>query len=143
QEVRRSRRSGPTRRSLTDGATCVRSRWLLSRPVPSSPAEERTRLRDVSVVVVPTAQAEHRGERRLPMSDNTPDDDFQEMLRRMLGGDASAFGGAGIDPEQLRNMGVDPTQMQQMMAAFQQAMSNSDGGIPWEAARTGALHVAN
>ena len=77
------------------------------------------------------------------MSDNTPDDDFQEMLRRMLGGDASAFGGAGIDPEQLRNMGVDPTQMQQMMAAFQQAMSNSDGGIPWEAARTGALHVAN
>ena len=78
------------------------------------------------------------------MSDNTPDDDFQEMLRRMLGGDPQAFGGAGgIDPEQLRSMGVDPAQMQQMMAAFQQAMSSSDGGIPWDAARTGALHVAN
>lgn len=78
------------------------------------------------------------------MSDNTPDDDFQEMLRRMLGGDPLAFGGAGgLDPEQLRNMGVDPAQMQQMMAAFQQAMSASDGGIPWDAARTGALHVAN
>jgi len=77
------------------------------------------------------------------MSDNTPDDDFQEMLRRMLSGDQNAFGAAGIDPEQLRNMGVDPTQMQQMMAAFQQAMSAADGGIPWDAARTGALHVAN
>lgn len=77
------------------------------------------------------------------MSDNTPDDDFQEMLRRMLGGDQSAFGEAGIDPEQLRNMGVDPAQLQQMMAAFQQAMSTSNGEIPWDSARTGALHVAN
>jgi uncharacterized protein (DUF2342 family) len=77
------------------------------------------------------------------MSDNTPDDDFQEMLRRMLSGDQNAFGEAGLDPEQLRSMGVDPAQMRQMMAAFQQAMSTSDGGIPWDAARTGALHVAN
>ena len=67
--------------------------------------------------------------------DNTPDDDFQEMLRRMLGGEGA---------EQLQNMGVDPAQMQQMMFALQQAMSSSgDEGISWEAAKTGALHMAN
>ena len=76
------------------------------------------------------------------MSENTPDDDFQEMLRRMLGG--SGFDASSIDPEQLKGMGIDPAQLQQMMFAFQQAMSQQgDGGIPWDAARTGALHVAN
>ena len=67
--------------------------------------------------------------------DNTPDDDFQEMLRRMLGGEGA---------EQLQNMGVDPAQMQQMMFALQQAMTSSgDEGISWDAAKTGALHMAN
>lgn len=67
--------------------------------------------------------------------DNTPDDDFQEMLRRMLGGEGA---------EQLQNMGVDPAQMQQMMFALQQAMNSSgDEGISWDAAKTGALHIAN
>ncbi|MGO1840145.1 MAG: zinc-dependent metalloprotease [Candidatus Microbacterium stercoravium] len=57
------------------------------------------------------------------------------MLRRMLGGEGA---------EQLQNMGVDPAQMQQMMFALQQAMSASgDEGISWDAAKTGALHMAN
>ncbi|HLS93479.1 MAG TPA: zinc-dependent metalloprotease [Microbacterium sp.] len=75
--------------------------------------------------------------------DNTPEDDFQEMLRRMLSGDGSAPGGAGLDPEQLRGLGIDPAQMQQMMFAFQQAMQGQGDGISWEQARVGALHVAN
>lgn len=76
--------------------------------------------------------------------DNSPEDDFQEMLRRMLGGDGAPFGADGIDPEQLKRLGVDPDQMRQMMFAFQQAMSSQDGdGISWDAARKGALHVAN
>lgn len=91
--------------------------------------------REVSVVAVPTRQAEHRGKAALVSDDNTPDDDFQEMLRRMLGGEGA---------EQLQNMGVDPAQMQQMMFALQQAMSASgDEGISWDAAKTGALHMAN
>ncbi|MGO3555674.1 MAG: zinc-dependent metalloprotease [Microbacterium gubbeenense] len=80
-------------------------------------------------------QAEHRGKAALVSDDNTPDDDFQEMLRRMLGGEGA---------EQLQNMGVDPAQMQQMMFALQQAMNSSgDEGISWDAAKTGALHIAN
>lgn len=82
--------------------------------------------------------------------ENNPADDFQEMLRRLLGGQGaagfSASGGLpeGIDFEQLRSMGVDPAMMQQMMGALQNAFSGSgDGGISWEAARTGALHLAN
>ncbi|WP_368732524.1 zinc-dependent metalloprotease [Microbacterium sp. ZXX196] len=80
------------------------------------------------------------------MSDeNTPDDDFQEMLRRLLGGadGASPFGASGIDPEQLKRMGVDPAMLQQMMGALQGAMSGASEGIDWGATRVGALHLAN
>ncbi|WP_110588845.1 zinc-dependent metalloprotease [Microbacterium suaedae] len=68
------------------------------------------------------------------------------MLRRMLGGgEGSPFGAGGLDPEQLKNMGIDmdPAMMQQMMMAFQSAMSGQGDGISWDSARVGALHVAN
>lgn len=97
----------------------------------------------ISVERDPEEPAEDRGGKATDVSDeNSPEDDFQEMLRRMLGGDASGEG--GIDPEQLKGLGIDPAQMRQMMFAFQQAMSSQSGdGISWDAARTGALHVAN
>ncbi|WP_061782237.1 zinc-dependent metalloprotease [Microbacterium hominis] len=77
--------------------------------------------------------------------DDTPDrpddDDFQEMLRNLLGG------GAGLDPAQLEGlsrMGVDPAMLQQMMAQLQHAFANgSDDGIDWSSAKTQALHLAN
>lgn len=79
------------------------------------------------------------------MADETPDrpdDDFQELLRNLLGG-----GGAGLDPaqiESLSRMGVDPAMLQQMMAQLQHAFVNgSDDGIDWSSAKTQALHLAN
>src|SRR5699024_6708831 len=97
----------------------------------------------ISVERDPEEPAEDRGGKATDVSDeNSPEDDFQEMLRRMLGGDMTGAG--GIDPEQLKGLGIDPAQMRQMMFAFQQAMSDQSGdGISWDAARTGALHVAN
>jgi putative hydrolase len=68
-----------------------------------------------------------------------PGDDFQEMLRRLLGGEG------GMDPaqlEQLRGLGIDPAMIQQVMRQFQSAASG-DGGIDWSAAQTQALHLAN
>lgn len=79
------------------------------------------------------------------MADDTPDrpdDDFQEMLRNLLGG-----GAAGLDPAQLEGLarlGVDPAMLQQMMAQLQHAFANgSDDGIDWSSAKTQALHLAN
>jgi len=72
--------------------------------------------------------------------DRSPDEEFQEMLRRLLGGqlDPSQF-------EQLAAMGIDPAQvaqaMQQMQAAF--AAGGDAGGIDWDAAKRQALHTAN
>jgi len=71
-----------------------------------------------------------------------PDDEFQELLRNLLGG-----GGAGLDPAQLEGLsrlGVDPAQLQQMMAQLQHAFANgSDDAIDWSSAKTQALHLAN
>ncbi len=72
--------------------------------------------------------------------DRPGDDDFAEMLRRMLGGQG------GIDPEQLRQfsgMGIDPAMMQSIMRQLQDAMAGGDDGIDWSAAKTQALHIAN
>lgn len=71
------------------------------------------------------------------------DDDFQEMLRNLLGG-----GAGGLDPEMLKNlsgMGIDPAMMQNMMRHLQGAFSgaSSDDGIDWSAAKTQALHLSN
>ncbi|WP_336632159.1 MULTISPECIES: zinc-dependent metalloprotease [unclassified Microbacterium] len=80
--------------------------------------------------------------------DDTPDrfdgDDFQEMLRRLLGG-----GDGGIDPSQLEGlsrMGVDPAMIQQIMGQMQRAFAqggSGDDGIDWSAAKTQALHLSN
>ena len=74
--------------------------------------------------------------------DRSPEDDFQELLRRLLGGQPGA-----IDPEQLSRlsgMGIDPAMMaammQQMQSAFSQAPSD---GISWDIAQRQALHIAN
>ncbi|AZS44102.1 hypothetical protein BWL13_01686 [Microbacterium oleivorans] len=70
------------------------------------------------------------------------DDDFAEMLRRMLGGQG------GIDPEQLQQlsaMGIDPAMMQNIMRQMQAAMAGDDGdeSLDWSDAKTQALHIAN
>ncbi|MGB4777019.1 zinc-dependent metalloprotease [Microbacterium sp.] len=75
--------------------------------------------------------------------DRSGDDEFQELLRNLLGG-----GAAGFDPSQLEGlsrMGVDPAMLQQIMGQLQQAFANGSAadGIDWGAARTQALHLAN
>lgn len=72
--------------------------------------------------------------------DRSPEDDFQEMLRRMLGGEA------GLDPEQLRalsGMGIDPAMVQSMLGRLQGAFTSGSDEIDWSSARTQALHLAN
>ncbi|MEN2740022.1 zinc-dependent metalloprotease [Microbacterium sp. X-17] len=73
--------------------------------------------------------------------ERSPDEEFQELLRQILGGS-----GGEIDPErlaQLSGMNLDPQTMQMLMRQLQNAFQNSDGGIPWDTARTQALHLAN
>lgn len=76
--------------------------------------------------------------------DRSGDDEFQELLRNLLGG-----GAAGFDPAQLEGlsrMGVDPAMLQQIMAQLQHAFTSGAGagdGIDWSAAKTQALHLAN
>jgi len=76
--------------------------------------------------------------------DREPEDDFQEMLRRMLGG-----GAGGIDPaefERMTGMSFDPAMlagaMQQLQGAFAAAQAGGDA-IPWDQATRQALHIAN
>ena len=80
--------------------------------------------------------------------DRSGEDEFQELLRNMLGG----AGGAGIDPAQLEGlsrMGVDPAMLQQIMGQMQAAFTQSataggaPDGIDWTGAKTQALHLAN
>ena len=73
--------------------------------------------------------------------DREPEDDFQEMLRRLLGG---ADGPTPEQLEQLRALGVDPAMMDSIMRQLQQAFSSAPtGGISWDAAARQALHIAN
>ncbi|GAA1470250.1 zinc-dependent metalloprotease [Microbacterium thalassium] len=73
--------------------------------------------------------------------DRTPEEEFQELLRNLLGG------GAGeLDPEQLSQlsgMQIDPAMMQQVMRHLQGAFAAGDEGISWDMAKTQALHIAN
>ena len=80
--------------------------------------------------------------------DRSGEDEFQELLRNLLGG----AGGAGIDPAQLEGlsrMGVDPAMLQQIMGQMQAAFTQSataggaPDGIDWSGAKTQALHLAN
>lgn len=74
--------------------------------------------------------------------DRNPEEEFQEMLRRLLSGDAGA-----IDPEQLSRlsgMPIDPAAMQTMMQQLQGAFAGGGGdGISWDLAKRQALHIAN
>ncbi|MFL1999561.1 zinc-dependent metalloprotease [Microbacterium sp. A1-JK] len=73
--------------------------------------------------------------------DRNPEEEFQELLRRLLSGDTGA-----IDPEQLSRlsgMQIDPAMMQQMMQQLQGAFAGSDDGISWDLAKRQALHIAN
>ena len=72
--------------------------------------------------------------------DRSPDDEFQEMLRNLLGGGAG-FDAAGL--EQLRGLGIDPAMMQQVLRQMQGAFASGADGIDWSAAKTQALHLAN
>jgi len=73
--------------------------------------------------------------------DREPEDDFQEMLRRLLGG---ADGPTPDQLEQLRALGVDPAMMDSIMRQLQAAFSSApSGGISWDAAQRQALHIAN
>ncbi len=59
--------------------------------------------------------------------DRFGEDEFQELLRNLLGG-AGGAGGAGIDPAQLEGlsrMGIDPAMLQQIMGQMQAAFAPS------------------
>lgn len=73
--------------------------------------------------------------------DRSPEEEFQELMRRLLAGDTGA-----IDPEQLSRlsgMQIDPAMMQTVMQNLQGAFSGTDDGISWDLARRQALHIAN
>lgn len=72
----------------------------------------------------------------------SPEDQFAEMLRNLLGGGAEGLDASRL--EALSGLGVDPAMLQQMMQQMQAAFAGGgDGGIDWSAAKTGALHLAN
>lgn len=73
--------------------------------------------------------------------DRSPEEEFQELLRKMMSGE-----GGAIDPEQLSRlsgMQIDPAMMQTMMQHLQGAFSGGDDGVAWELATRQALHIAN
>ncbi|MFB8387105.1 zinc-dependent metalloprotease [Microbacterium sp. NPDC055910] len=74
--------------------------------------------------------------------DRNPEDDLQELLRQLFGGQ-----GVDFDPEQLSRltgMQIDPAMMQMVMRHLQGAFEGGeDDGISWDAARRQALHIAN
>lgn len=73
--------------------------------------------------------------------DRSPEDEFQELMRNLMGG------GGALGPEQLERlqaMGIDPAMLNQVMQHLQGAFAGgADGGVDWSATRTQALHLAN
>ncbi|WP_458352034.1 zinc-dependent metalloprotease [Pacificispira sp. HM-600] len=70
--------------------------------------------------------------------DENPEDDFEELLRRMLGG------GGQIDPaqfERLTGMPLDPAMMAMVQQQLRGAMAAGEG-IPWGVAEQQALQLA-
>lgn len=73
--------------------------------------------------------------------DRSPEDEFQELMRRLMSGDTS-----GIDPEQLSRlsgMQIDPAMLQQVMNQLQGAFAGTQEGVDWSLAERQALHIAN
>ena len=82
--------------------------------------------------------------------DKSPEEQFQELLRQLFGGDAAAMGGPGgmpnIDPEQLAKltgMNIDPAMLAQMMQQLQGAFTSGGDGISWDLAKRQALRIAS
>ena len=82
-------------------------------------------------------------------SDKSPEEQFQELLRQLFGGDAAGMGGPGglpnIDPEQLAKltgMNIDPAMLAQMMQQLQGAFTSGGDGISWDLAKRQALQIA-
>ncbi|HWI31907.1 MAG TPA: zinc-dependent metalloprotease, partial [Microbacterium sp.] len=78
----------------------------------------------------------------MPDDDRSPEEEFQELLRQLLGGAAGS-----LDPEQLSKlsgMDIDPAMMATVMQHLQSAFAGGgDEGIPWDLAKRQALHIAN
>ncbi len=73
--------------------------------------------------------------------DRSPEEEFQELMRRLMSGDTS-----GIDPEQLSRlsgMQIDPAMLQQVMNQLQGAFAGTQEGVDWSLAERQALHIAN
>lgn len=73
--------------------------------------------------------------------DRSPEEEFQELMRRLMSGDTS-----GLDPEQLSRlsgMQIDPAMMQAVMNQLRGAFSGAQEGIDWGLAERQALHIAN
>ncbi len=70
-----------------------------------------------------------------PGGDRSPEDEFQELMRRLMSGDVS-----GIDPEQLSRlsgMQIDPAMLQAVMAQLQGAFAGTNEASTgaWPSAR--------
>ena len=78
----------------------------------------------------------------MPEDDRSPEEEFQELIRQLFGGDAG-----GLDPEQLSRlsgMNIDPAMMQTVMQHLQGAFAaGPEAGISWDLAQRQALHIAN
>ncbi len=64
-----------------------------------------------------------------PGGDRSPEDEFQELMRRLMSGDVS-----GIDPEQLSRlsgMQIDPAMLQAVMNQLQGAFAGTQEGVDW------------
>ncbi|MFF0910002.1 zinc-dependent metalloprotease [Microbacterium enclense] len=73
--------------------------------------------------------------------DRSPEEEFQELMRRLLAGETGA-----IDPEQLARlsgMQIDPAMLQAVMSQLQGAFSGAQDGVEWSLAERQALHIAN
>ena len=73
--------------------------------------------------------------------DRNPEEEFQELLRRLMSGDTSGLDAAELS--RLSGMQIDPAMMQAVMNQLQGAFSQTQDGIDWSLAERQALHIAN
>ncbi|MCW4458110.1 zinc-dependent metalloprotease [Microbacterium sp. MPKO10] len=76
----------------------------------------------------------------VPDEDKNPEDDFQDMIREILSGNA------GVDPSKLAGaagLPSDPASLQAMMMQFQRAMQqqSAEGGINWDVSLEQAVQI--
>ena len=73
--------------------------------------------------------------------DRNPEEEFQELMRRLMSGDTSGLDAAELS--RLSGMQIDPAMMQAVMNQLQGAFANPQDGIDWSLAERQALHIAN